>query len=689
MYFKMAFNNVKKSFKDYTVYFLTLTFAVCIFYSFNSISSQSILGELNEGQAQYIDILNQMMSILSVGVSVILGGLIIYATNFLIKRRKKEFGLYMILGMKKRSMSLILFFETFYIGIISLAAGLALGLILAQILSIFTAKLFVLEMTKYSFSISYQAVIKTILYFAIMYLIVMIFNIVCVSRYKLIDLLSAGKKNEKVKIKNIYVSTLILILSIVMLGFAYYYIGISSLDYTKPEFKYSIILGILGTLFFFYGISSVLFYIVSKKSSVYYNKLNSFSIRQISSKFNTNFLSMTVICLMLLVTIGSLACGLAVKDSMESTLKKSTQFDASISYNSIDENAENTDPIKAMESLGYDFNENSDTMIVKTYYYDNINARDLLSKYADDADKAVKEMLNGNLFEGSTNMIPISIFNEVRKMQGNAPVELAENEILVASNYETMKDVSEKFAENENNLVIEGKEYKIKEKKVFDDCIYTTPTASTLFSLVVPDELIENDHANISEQIINVNFKGSEEDKKIEEDKLTKILNAESFRDYSEQKKINEERGFVIYGMTRQMCMDASRGLSTLVLFVTIYLGIVFLLSSAAVLALQQLSSCNESIERYSSLRKIGASRSMINKSIFTQVAIFFIFPLILAIVHSVVGVRAVNSFLMALGSSNKMSSILITSLIIIIVYGGYLYGTYISYKNVIDNEFN
>ncbi len=689
MYFKMAFNNVKKSFKDYTVYFLTLTFAVCIFYSFNSISSQSILGELNEGQAQYIDMLNQMMSILSVGVSVILGGLIIYATNFLIKRRKKEFGMYMILGMKKRSMSIILFLETFYIGIISLAAGLALGLILAQILSIFTAKLFVLEMTKYSFSISYQAIIKTILYFAIMYLIVMIFNVICVSRYKLIDLLSAGKKNEKVKIKNIYVSTLVLISSIVILGFAYYYIGISNFDYTNPEFKYSIILGILGTLFFFYGISSVLFYIVSKKSSVYYNKLNSFSIRQISSKFNTNFLSMTVICLMLLVTIGSLACGLAVKDSMEATLKKSTQFDASISYNSIDENTVNKDPIEAMESLGYDFNENSDTMIVRTYYSDNISARDLLSKYADDADKVVKEMINGNLFEGSTNMIPISIFNEVRKMQGNVPVELAENEILVTSNYETMKDVAEKFAKNENNLVIDGKEYKIKEKKVFDDCLYTTPTASTLFSLVVPDELIENDHAHIYEQIINVNFKGSEEDKKIEEDKLTKILNVESFRDYSEQKKINEERGFVIYGMTRQMCMDASRGLSTLVLFVTIYLGIVFLLSSAAVLALQQLSSCNESIERYSSLRKIGASRSMINKSIFTQVAIFFMFPLILAVVHSFVGIRVVNSYLMALGSSNKMSSILVTSLIIIIVYGGYLYGTYISYKNIIDNEFN
>ena len=664
MYSKMAFNNVKKSFKDYTVYFLTLTFAVCIFYSFNSINSQSIFSELNEGQAQYIDMLNQMMSILSVGVSVILGALIIYATNFLIKRRKKEFGLYMILGMKKRSMSTILFLETFYIGIISLLAGLILGLILAQILSIFTAKLFVLEMTKYSFSISYQAIVKTAIYFAIMYLIVMVFNVICVSRYKLIELLSAGRKNEKMKVKNIYISSIIFIMSIIILGFSYHYIGISSLDYTKVEFKYSIILGIIGTLY-------------------------SFIIRQISSKFNTNFISMTVICLMLLVTIGSLACGLAVKDSMESTLKKSTQFDASISYYSIDENTVDKNPIEAMESLGYDINDKCDSMIVRTYYSKNMNVKELLSRYAVDEDKTIQELINGHNFTGSINIIPISVFNRVREMQGNEPIELSDYEILAASNYEVLKKIANKFVDNVNSVNIEGKEYKLKERKVFDDCLYTTPTASVLFALVVPDKVIENDSIHLSEQVINVNFKGSEEEKKLEEDKLTQILNKESFRDYDEQKKLEEERGFWIYGMTRQMCMDTSRGLSTLVLFVTIYLGIVFLLSSAAVLALQQLSSCNESIDRYSSLRKIGASKSMINRSIFTQVAIFFMFPLGLAIIHSIVGIRAVNSYLMALGSSNKLSSIFVTALIIIIVYGGYLYGTYISYKNVIDNEFN
>lgn len=687
MYFKMAFNNVKKSLKDYTVYFLTLTFAVSIFYSFNSINSQSIFTELNEGQAQYIEALNQMMSVLSVGVSVILGCLIIYATNFLIKRRKKEFGLYMILGMKRRSMSTILFLETFYIGIVSLAVGLALGLVFAQMLSILTAKLFVLEMTKYSFSISSQAILKTIIYFGFMYLIVMIFNIICVSRYKLIDLLSAGRKNEKIKFRNIYISAAIFILSIIVLGFAYHYIGVSQFDYTKVEFKISIILGVIGTLLFFYGISSVLFYAVSKQTGFYFNQLNSFSIRQILSKFNTNFISMTVICLMLLVTIGALSCGITVKDSMESTLKNSTKFDASISYYVNDENSKIPTEEEVLKSIGYDFNENSDTMLLRGYYLDSLSSKDLLLKYADT--DSLKEMLNGPAFEKGVNIISISDFNKAREMLGNKPVELSENEIIIENNYDVIKDVVDKFIKNENSINIKGEEYIIKEKKVFDDCLYTSPIASTIFNLIVPDKLINGDDVQLVEQIININFKGSEEVKKAEEEKLTAVLNKESFRDYSEQVKIDEERGFGLNGMTRQMCLDANRGLSTLVLFVAIYLGIVFLLSSAAVLALQQLSSCNESVDRYRALRKIGASKSMINKSIFTQVAIFFIFPLVLAVVHAVVGIKAINSFLMALGSTNQFSSILVTAFIIIIVYGGYLYGTYISYKNVIDNEFD
>lgn len=691
MYFKMAFNNVKKSFKDYTIYFLTLTFAVCIFYSFNSINGQTIMADLNKGQTQYIDIMNKFMSILSIGVSVILGALVIYATNFLIKRRKKEFGIYMTLGMRKRTMSIILFLETLYIGIMSLIIGLVLGLIIAQILSIFTAKLFVLEMSKYSFVICNEAIVKTILYFAIMYLIVMIFNVFVVSRYKLIDLLSAGRKNENVKVRNIYVSSIILFLSFIILGIAYRCIKISSLDFTMIEFKIAIICGIIGTLFFFFGISSVLFGILQKKSNTYLNNLNSFSIRQISSKFNTNFISMTVICLMLLVTIGTLSCGLSIKDSLEETLKESTYFDATFAIEKASDKSEISVPEieEALKEEGYILGDDEDYINIKTYTNRNVSTSDILRKYVENKDNAtLNEFLEIPKMKEQTNMIPISEYNKLRKFKNEEIVDLEDNEVLIASNYEPLKDTLNEFLENEDEIVISKNNYKIKNKEIVTEYLYTSPNATTLFSIIVPDNLVVGDNIEVDENIININFKGTEEEKKIAEEKITSRFYEQM---YSNDEVMDEgnEKGYFIYGITRQVCYDVGRGLSTLVIFIAVYLGIVFLLSSAAVLALQQLSSCSESLERYRALKKIGATKKMINKSILIQVCTFFILPLILAIVHSYVGINAVNSYLITLGSSNKLNSILITATIIIIVYGGYLYGTYISYKNVIDNEFN
>ncbi len=486
-----------------------------------------------------------------------------------------------------------------------------------------------------------------------MYVIVMIFNVFVVARYKLIDLLSAGKKNEKIKIRNIYVSILILLLSFVILQAAYRYIGISSLDFTKIEFKLSIILGIIGTLFFFYGISAVMLGILQRNPKIYLNNLNSFSIRQISSRFNTNFISMTVICLMLLVTMGTLACGLSVKDSLEKTLKDSTCFDVSLQIVNLNENGEEINVEEALNKEGYILGENEKHFVFKSYSNENVSASELLKKYADKKnDSTLDDFLNVHSIKKQINMIPISVYNELRAFKNEKTIDLNSDEILVACNYEPLMDVAEDFTKNENLINIMGKEYKIKDNDIVKEYTYNSPAATTIFSLIVPDNLVEGGNISVAEEV-------------------------------------QKENGYYIYGMTRQMCFDMSRGLSTLVLFIAVYLGIVFLLASAAVLALQQLSSCSESVERYNSLRKIGATRSMINRSILTQVCTFFICPLALAAVHAYVGVRAVNSYMMALGSSNKLSSILVTALIIMIVYGGYLYGTYILYKNVIDNEFN
>lgn len=674
MFSKMALNNVKKSFKDYAIYFLTLTFAVCIFYSFNSIDSQAVMADMNKGQTEYVKVMSQMISVISIGVSVILGGLIIYATKFLINKRKKEFGIYMILGMSKRRMSRILFYETLYIGILSLVAGLLLGMLFAQILSIFTAKLFAIQMAKYSFIISTSAILKTILYFGIMYLLVMIFNVVIVSRYKLIDLLCASRKNEKVKTKNAYLSAFILTLSMVILGYAYYLVNKVGLNFYDNRFKASIALGIIGTALFFYGIGAVVFYILKKNNKVYLNGLNIFSMRQISSRFNTNFISMTIICLMLFVTIGTLSTGLSIKNSLEENLVNQTPFDASVQVFDKDRNI--ISPFDTLKKAGYDVESTSKYAIIRSYEYDS-SSKELLSKYAVTEDD--DQLLNMEYLE-KLNMLKLSEYNEIKKLKGEEPINLKTDEVLISSNYEPLKKILNAFLKKENFIKIGDKEFKIKEKKLITDAISTSPMSDVTFCLIVPDDLVNG--LKVSEQIINLNFTGSNKEQNKKE--LTTI-----FSNFMYDAGSRKNADYIICGLTREMTYDVSRGLSAIILFIAVYMGIVFLLASAAVLALQQLSQCNESMERYKALRKIGATKNMISKSIFKQVAIFFALPLALAIVHSYVGVNVVNNYIVALGSGNQLKSILVTTLIMVIVYGGYLYATYVAYRNIANNEYN
>ena len=674
MYFKMAVNNVKKSFKDYAVYFLTLTFAVCIFYSFNSINSQTMMVEMNSLQRDYIDLMNQFMSILSVGVSVILGSLIIYATNFLIKRRNKEFGVYMTLGMRKRSMSIILFFETLFIGLISLGIGLILGLILSQVLSVFTAKLFDVEMTKYVFSISIEAIVKTVVYFGVMYVIVMIFNIIVISKYKLIDLLYVNKKSEKIKIKNPYISSIFLLLSLMLIGIAYKCITISELDFYTIQFKIAIAFGIIGTILFFYSASSLMILILQKNDNLYLNGLNAFTIKQISSKFNTNFLSMSVICLMLLVTIGSLASGLSVKNSMEQGLEKNTPVDVSILWESNDSKNNFKDIDLLKESVKkYDLDLSKMRYSILSAYSINFDLKSLLYNYAESDDK--REMLNYPI-ASQADFITISDYNNFRKLRDLDPIVLNEDEVIISSNYAAMIDMVKSYLDKNKKIKIENKEYKIKNDKLLEESFFNMPIAINVFSIIVPDNTVSEN--NKIAEALNFNIVGDSKEEELEGimDKLLLDRNNNS-----------KKEDFYIDGYTREMCYTENKGLSAILLFIAIYIGIVFLLASAAVLSLQQLCECNDSLERYISLNKIGASKKIINKSIFKQVLTFFLFPLALALVHSYVGIKTVNSYLLALGESNKIYPMLITALILVIVYGGYLYATYISYKNVINNE--
>ena len=668
---KIALKNIKKSFKDYSIYFLTLTFAVCIFYSFNSLDSQMAIAKMNAVQTGYVEVMKNLMAGVSIFVSVILGALIIYATNFLIKKRKKEFGIYMMLGMGKWKISKILIIETLFVGAISLIAGLLLGIFLSQGLSLLTVKMFLVELSQYKFVISWKAIGRSILYFGLIYLVVIIFNTLVISKYKLIDLINSARKSEKITVRSAGLSFTILIASIVILVVAYYLASVTNLDFNDYRFLTSIFLGIIGTLGFFFGASSVLLLILKKSDNLYYNNLNTFTIRQITNKFNTNFISMAVICLMLFVTIGILTTGLSMKKSFEGITKKFTPYDLSCSLNK--DNEESNIPIEeALAKYHIILDENTEYITMNTYMID-FSIKDLLGKYTDTG----SELINFNPVFEKAQVISVTDFNKNRKLLGKKELQLNNDEIYLASNSESMIPTIERFLKENNEIIIDGKSYYIKEKKVLDDSLGTTGASNNIFSFIVPDDFCNNLTAD--SEYININYVGEGKDRKKAE--VAKIL----------EEYMTLEPGVIgddikLLAMSREIAYDSSVGMSTIILFVAIYIGIVFLLSSAVVLAIQQLAQCNDSLERYEVLRKIGASRRQINKSILVEVLTFFIMPLSLAIIHSIVGINIVEEYLQNFGNYDILISSLITALIFVIVYGGYFYATYIGYRNAIDD---
>lgn len=160
MLFKLSIQNLRKSLKDYTIYFATLIIGVAIFYVFNSMEKQTIMMKTSSATYGVIKLMNSTMAAISVFVAFVLGCLIVYASNFLMKRRKKEFGIYMLLGMEKGRIARIIMTETIIIGLVSLVLGLTVGIIASQGMSILVAKLFEADMTKYQFVVSYSAIGK-------------------------------------------------------------------------------------------------------------------------------------------------------------------------------------------------------------------------------------------------------------------------------------------------------------------------------------------------------------------------------------------------------------------------------------------------------------------------------------------------------------------------------------------------
>ena len=424
MYSKIAFSNVKKSIRDYTIYFLTLTFGICLFYMFNSVQAQQAVLKLNESQKSMMHLMSVIINWISVFVAVVLGFLIIYANQFLMKRRHKEMGIYLLLGMEKRQVSKILLIETLLIGFFALIAGLIAGVFLSQGLAMLTAKMFAVQMKEFKFVFSQTAFIQTIMYFAIIFIIVMIFNGITISKYKLINLLNAAKKNQKMRLKNPVLSVILFVMSIACIGIAYHLITKNQMLGVDNDFKMSIILGVIGTFLFFFSLSGFLLELAKRNKKFYYNGLNLFVLRQINSKITTTFVSMSMLCLMLFLAISAFATGSGLASSVKTDLEDLTKFD--YSFYSLSQKGYQDELqqkfVKKMNSLGLSIEEDAKETLPITVYQNGVfkqcryKMEPLLKgreKYSDYTKDYVK-----NLYEVPLTFVKLSEYNKLRKAIG-------------------------------------------------------------------------------------------------------------------------------------------------------------------------------------------------------------------------------------------------------------------------------
>lgn len=680
MLFKLSLKNIKKSIKDYAIYFFTLILGVAIFYVFNAIDDQTVMMNVSSSTYEIIKLLTSILSSVSVFVSFILALLIIYASRFLIKRRNKEFGIYLTLGMSKRKISLILFFETLIIGILSLAVGLGVGFILSQLMSIIVANMFEANLTKFTFIFSKSACLKTLLYFSIMYLIVMIFNTINISKCKLIDLIHSNKKSEKIKLKNPYICTVIFIISCIVLGFAYYQVtsGINNGSIVKIIYV-PIILGSISTFFIFWSLSGLLLRIFMSIKKIYYKGLNSFTLRQFSSKINTTVFSTTIICLMLFITICVLSSALSMKNSLNKNLTDLSPRDIELSKSS-NVNLEESDltDIKKQNlrlnfeeifaKFGFDIDANfKNTVYFSLYFDDSVTLKSTLGSYYKIAKKQYPYLRYNDYIILMTN----SDYNNLAASFNLEKVTLKSNEYVVVGNYQEMLNIKNEALKRNTKITLNQKSYYPKYQKAINGFYEMGSQKSEVGFIVLPDNALSDDKKNMNRMIADYN--GNQADI---EAKINSITEKTSF--------------YTDYGLTlntKKDIRDASVGLGAIVTFLGLYLGIIFLISCAAILALKELSESSDNAEKFNMLRKIGVDEKMINKTLFRQIGIFFMFPLLLAIIHSIFGIMFCNIILKTMEISFNLKAVIITAILMVFIYGGYFLATYICSKNIIKEK--
>ena len=723
---KLAWGNVARARRDYLIYLLTLTLGVTVFYAFNTISLQVDLAGVDiEGLGE---VLGELLGGLTVFLGAVMGFLMVYANNFIMKRRNKEFGLYQVLGMTRGQVARIMALETVIVSAAALVLGIILGVGLSQLMVFFTASLFKTQIANFKFIFSTSALALTVGCLATIFLVTLVFNLRVVRKSCLVDLMGSGRRNESIKTRNPLLAGLVCLLGAVLIGVAYSRLlhdGLpvtarsEELEAAMTQFEITTGMVTLGTVLFFFGLSGLLLKLLQTVRGIYWRGLNAFTLRQLSAKVNTVSLSMAIISMILFLAITSVTTGTSIVSAMSNAIERvnPVDFSQSIWYNEITGEGQDGDgnpehyvmpdhPIDAADELraqGIDIDSVCDSPLQLDLYFPL--TKDEVLQIVNGADTQVSTPLNMNSLSkargaetpaGMENSIAdvfgLSVMKESQYNQllaycGKPEVNLDENGYLITCDMgSSITDFYDKVLASGVTISLGGHELTPAAQKVDveNSALADSAMGSNAGTIIVPDDVVDDAHLQIqtSNLLINYNKPG------VGTEQGDKVM-AQVDTNHISYSPVYTESGIIGYwgtSTTRTTMYATTNTMNGAVSYLAIYIGFVLVIACAAILAIQQLSGVSDASRNYRVLSELGCDKSQIAHSVLAQQTVFFLFPLVVGIAHSLVALKVVIDLVRIFGGLTISGMVGFTCAIFLAAYGGYFLVTYVMSRGIVND---
>ncbi|HDX9591417.1 TPA: ABC transporter permease [Bacillus pseudomycoides] len=643
----IALRNIKRNFKDYALYFMSMIFSIVIYFTFASLQYNTQMEKAAEGSKE----ISGAFQVSSVMLIIFVALFIIYSNGFFTRKRKKEVGLYSLLGIRKRQIGKMLFYENMLMGLMSLVIGIIIGSVLSKGFLELLVGLMGLDLQVY-FEVPLAAIIDTTVVFFVIILYTSLQGYRLIYRFKLIELFRAEREGEGMPKGSIIIAGI----AIFLIGSGYFL----SLLFTKvikyADFMiiafYILFATILGTyLFFMFFIVVVLRRARNYKSS-FYNGMNMVTTSQLLYRIKGNAKSLATIAILSAVTLTAVGTSVTTYYNTFTQAKDFAPY--SFSY-------EKKDPAFEQKVNAIFAEEKKHNPIIEQFEIEMVSVK---GKF--EGEKADISMNSHYMMTEQYQLVSQSAFNVIAKKMDVDVVSLTAGEAFIFDGmYIEGHEFSTAYKGNKAVFPI-GNETKALTIK---DAESRNVTNLGELVVVVPDDVYEQAKKTVETRVVkNMNVK-NEKDSKVLTEKLVKTMSRESeaapvFRDFYTGFK----GGMEAAGM---------------MMFIGVFLGLVFLLATGSIIYFKQLTEANADRDRYVVLRKIGVTKQEMKKAIAKQIFYIFAIPLVVGILHSLFALKGLSNLL----PFEILIPLLMSIGVYSVIYIGYYFLTVRSYFKIVSGE--